>query len=89
MQAAKAAGRTQTYLGAQYRRIAARRGANRAAIAVAHSIVVIAYYMLKRSEDYRDLGSNYFDERQEEQVKKRLTRRLEALGFRVHLEAAV
>jgi transposase len=89
IQAAKAAGRTQTYLGAQYRRIAARRGANRAAVAVAHSIIVIAYYMLKRSEDYRDLGSNYFDERQEEQVKKRLTRRLEALGFRVHLEAAV
>ena len=89
VQAAKAAARTQTYLGAQYRRIAARRGANRAAVAVAHSIIVIAYYMLKRSEDYRDLGSNYFDERQEEQVKKRLTRRLEALGFRVHLEAAV
>jgi transposase len=89
VQAAKAAGRTQTYLGAQYRRIAARRGANRAAVAVAHSIIVIAYYMLKRGEDYRDLGSNYFDERQEEQVKKRLTRRLEALGFRVHLEAAV
>jgi len=85
VQAAKAAGRTQTYLGAQYRRIAARRGANRAAVAVAHSIIVIAYYMLKRSEDYRDLGSNYFDERQEEQVKKRLTRRLEALGFSVHL----
>jgi len=89
VQAAKAAGRTQTYLGAQYRRIAARRGANRAAVAVAHSIIVIAYYMLKRGEDYRDLGCNYFDERQEEQVKKRLTRRLEALGFRVHLEAAV
>jgi len=85
VQAAKAAGRTQTYLGAQYRRIAARRGANRAAVAVAHSIIVIAYHMLKRGEDYRDLGSNYFDERQEEQVKRRLTRRLEALGFSVHL----
>ena len=44
---------------------------------------------LERSEDYHDLGSNYFDERQDEQVKKRLTRRLEALGFRVHLEATV
>ena len=85
VQAAKAAGRTHTYLGAQYRRIAARRGANRAAVAVAHSIIVIAYYMLKRGEDYRDLGGNYFDERQEDQVRKRLTRRLEALGFTVSL----
>jgi hypothetical protein len=54
VQAAKAAARTQTYLGAQYRRIAARRGANRAAVAVAHSIIEIAYYMLKRGKDYRD-----------------------------------
>jgi transposase len=89
VQAAKAAGRTNTYLGAQYRRIAARRGANRAAIAVAHSIVVIAYYLLKRREDYRDLGSNYFDDRQHDQVKKRLMRRLEALGYSVQLEPAV
>ena len=85
VQAAKAAGRTQTYLGAQYRRIAARRGANRAAVAVAHSIIVIAYYMLKRGEDYRDLGGNYFDDRQHDQVKRRLTRRLEALGYSVQL----
>jgi transposase len=88
VQAARAAGRTNTYLGAQYRRIAARRGANRAAIAVAHSIVVIAYYLLKRGEDYRDLGANYFDDRQHDQVKRRLTHRLEALGYSVHLEAA-
>ena len=85
MQAAKAAGRTKTYLGAQYRRIAARRGANRAAVAVAHSIIVIAYHMLKRGEDYRDLGGNYFDERQHDQVKRRLLRRLEALGYSVEL----
>ena len=85
VQAAKAAGRTQTYLGAQYRRIAARRGANRAAVAVAHSIIVIAYYMLKRGEDYRDLGGNYFDDRQHDQVKRRLMRRLEALGYSVLL----
>ena len=85
VQAAKAAGRTQTYLGAQYRRIAARRGANRAAVAVAHSIIVIAYYMLKRGEDYRDLGGNYFDDRQHDQVKRRLMHRLEALGYSVQL----
>jgi len=52
---------------------------------VAHSIIVIAYYMLKRGEDYRDLGGNYFDDRQHDQVKRRLTRRLEALGYSVQL----
>jgi hypothetical protein len=38
---------------------------------VAHSIIVIAYYMLKRAEDYCDLGGNYFDDRQHDHVKKR------------------
>ena len=45
--------------------------------------------MLKRGEDYTDLGANYFDDRQHEQVKKRLMRRLEALGYSVSLEAAI
>jgi transposase len=85
VQAAKAAGKTRTYLGAQYRRIAARRGANRAAVAVAHSIIVIAYHMLTRGEDYHDLGGNYFDDRQRDHVRTRLTHRLEALGYSVHL----
>ena len=88
VEAARAAGRGCTYLGAQYHRIAARRGANSAAVAVAHSILVIVYHMLSDRRDYHDLGGNYFDERHREQVGRRLTRRLEALGYSVSLSPA-
>ncbi|MBS3887127.1 MAG: hypothetical protein KGZ41_03280 [Dethiobacter sp.] len=49
----------QTYLSAQYHRIAARRGSNHVATAVGHSILVIAYQILKNRQPYRDLGANY------------------------------
>jgi len=88
VEAARAAGRGRTYLGAQYHRIAARRGAKRAAVTVAHSILVIVYHMLSDRCDYHDLGGNYFDERHREQVSRRLTRRLEALGYSVSLSPA-
>ena len=81
--AAHAAGRTRTYLGAQYHRLAARRGAKRAAVAVGHSLIVIAYAILARSTTFTDLGVNYFDERDRDQVRRRLTRRLETLGYQV------
>ena len=57
VEATRAAARTKTYLGALYHRLAARRGANRAALAVAHAIVVIAYHLLTRRQPYQDLGS--------------------------------
>ncbi len=86
-EAAHAAARTKhTYLGAQYRRIAARRGRRRAVVAVAHSILVIAYHLLTRGEDYRDLGANYFDELDRQAVERRLVRRLERLGYEVELK---
>jgi len=89
VQAAHAAGRRKDhYLGAQYRRIAARRGKQRAAIAVAHSILVIAYHMLKRGTEYVELGGDYFDKRNEQQVQQRLVKRLEKLGYKVLLEPA-
>ena len=60
VEAARSAARTKnTYLSAQYHRIAARRGANRAAVAVAHTMLVIIYHMLARHETYRDFGANY------------------------------
>jgi len=87
VQAAWAASRTKnTYLSAQYHRLAGRRGKKRAIVAVAHSILVIAYHMLSRHEPYRELGGNYFDERKKESVVNRLTRRLEKLGYSVRLE---
>jgi transposase len=87
VQAAHAAKRKKgCYLGAQYHRLAARRGKKRAIVAVAHSILVIAYHILSRQEPYRELGSNHFDERKRESVVNRLVRRLEKLGYQVALE---
>ena len=90
VEAAQAAGRTkETYLAAQYHRLAARRGAKRAAVAVAHTILVIAYYLLTRHEAYQELGMTYFDERDRQQVERRLVHRLEALGYMVALQPVV
>jgi transposase len=89
VQAAHAAARTKgTYLAAQYRRLAARRGRAKAAVAVAHSILIIAYHVLTQGTDYRDLGGNYFDERDRQGVERRLVHRLEALGYQVSLHPA-
>lgn len=77
----------ETYLAAQYRRLAARRGAKRAAVAVAHSLLIIVYMLLtEQQQGYHDLGSHYFDERDRQAVERRLVRRLEALGYSVSLE---
>lgn len=89
VQSAHTVGRSKdTYLAAQYRRIAARRGKKRAAVAVAHSILVIAYHMLKRGTIYTDLGSDYFERRNEQHIKRQLVKRLENLGYKVALETA-
>ncbi len=88
-EAAQAAGRTRgTYLSAQYHRLAARRGKNRATMAVAHTILTTIYYMLRRGTRYQDLGPNYFDERDRQAAVRRTVHRLERLGYRVTLEAA-
>jgi transposase len=85
---ANVAGRTKgTYLAAQFRRIAARRGKGRAIVAVGHSVLVALYYMLTRHEPYRELGAQYFDEHARDHVQRRLVHRLERLGFVVTLEA--
>lgn len=88
VEAAHAAGRKRnSYLAAQYHRLAARRGKKKAAVAVGHSILVIAYHLLKESNAlYQDLGSHYFDQRDQQAIQRRLVRRLEALGNKVTLE---
>lgn len=89
VQAAHAVSRTKdNYLAAQFRRLAARRGKKRAAIAVAHSILVIAYHMLRDGTEYRDLGGDYFDKRNKEKLQRNLVSRLEGLGLKVMLEPA-
>jgi len=88
-EAGRAAGRTKaTYLGAIYRRIAARRGGNRAAIAVGRHILEIAYHVLRDGVTYEDLGANYYDERKKEAVVRNAVNRLERLGYKVTVEAA-
>src|SRR5260370_13924153 len=59
IQAAHAAGHTQTYLGVQYRRIWARRGRKKAAMAVGHSILIIFYHLLKSVVTYPEKGHVY------------------------------
>jgi transposase len=87
VEAGQAAGRTKhSYLGAQFRRLVARRGKKRAALAVGHSILVIAYHLLTRQTTYEELGVHYFDERNRAAVEHRLVRRLQGLGYKVTLQ---
>jgi len=85
--AANAASHTRnTYLSAQYQRLAARRGKKKAIVAVEHSILIIAYHMIQRRKPYQELGSDYFDKRRPEATAQRLVKRLEHLGFQVSLQ---
>lgn len=85
-QAAWAASRTKnTYLAALYRRMIARRGKKRTIVAVAHTMLVIAYTLLKRQCVYHDLGADYFDQLDRRGLQRRLVNRLASLGFQVTL----
>jgi hypothetical protein len=90
IEAARGAARTKdTYLGAQYHRLAARRGPNKASVAVAHSMVVAAWHMLTTGETYRELGADYFIRRHDPQRQaRRLAHQLEQLGYRVTVTPA-
>ena len=85
---ALAAARTRnTYLKAQYLRLRRRRGEKKAVIAVAHSLLVIAYHVLKENRPYQELGDDWFLRRDNPTaLARRLARQLEALGHRVTLE---
>ena len=78
----------QTYLAAQYAQIASRRGKKRAAMAVAHSMLVSAYYMLERDEPYREVGNDWFDQRHADAHTRRLVAQLKRLGHTVVLDPA-
>ena len=87
-QAAHAVTHTKdNYLAAQARHLTSRRGKKRAIMAVAHSILVIAYHLIQDQEPYHDLGGNYFDERSPEATAKRLVKRLERMGYQVSLQS--
>ena len=89
-EAAVAAGKTDTFLGERYRRIARRRGKKRAIVAVGRSILVIIFHLLSDPDTrFHDLGSDFYDNRIGPERKKRNhVRQLEALGYTVTLQPA-
>lgn len=76
----------KNYLAAQHARLTKRRGAGRAQVAVAHSILVCAYHMLKNDEPYKDLGADWLARRNQEAHTRRLVAQLERLGHTVVIE---
>jgi hypothetical protein len=87
IESAHAASHTKgTYLAVQYARIARRRGANKAAVAVANSMLFTVWHLLTTGAFYIDPGADYFERRNDPAVEaRRLARRIEALGFDVNL----
>ena len=75
-----------TYLAAQYWRLARRIGKKKAAMAVGHSILVIAWHLLANDCDYQDLGGDFFVRRDADRARQRAVAQLQALGYRVTLE---
>jgi transposase len=87
VQVAWAASHTKrTYFAAQYRRLAGRRGKKRALVALAHTILVVVYYVLKRGKTYEELGADYLDRHDKDRLMASLVRRLERMGHKVTLE---
>jgi transposase len=86
-QCAWAAAHTRdTYLSAQFWRLARRIGKKKAAVAVAHSILVICWHLLTDDRDYDDLGGDYFTRRNTDRQRDRLLKQLTALGYYATLE---
>lgn len=77
-----------TYLRSQYYRLKARRGAKKAVVAVAASILTSAYHLLSTGCFYEDLGASYFDRRDRTRAVRRLVHRLNTLGYEVQLQQA-
>jgi transposase len=89
VQAAWAAARKNgSYLRAQFLRLKARRGAMKAIVAVAASMLTAAYHILRTGQAYRDLGDAYFDTRDRARIARRLIRRLHDLGLEVQIRPA-
>ena len=89
LECAWAAARTRnTYLSAQYWRLSRKIGKKKAAAAVGHSILVVAWHLLSYDCDYEDLGGDYFAQRDIDRTRQRALSQLEALGYRVVLEPA-
>ncbi len=89
VQAAWAAARKRDcHLRAWYYRLSNRRGAQRAAVGVARTVLQIAYHLIKDGTTYEELGHDYFDQVNRERTRRRLVQRLETLGFAVDVRDA-
>jgi transposase len=87
VEAANAASRKNgSYLKEKFHRLKVRRGYKRAAVAIAHKILIAVYHVLSTHSAYRDLGPHYLDQRSQKQTTSLLVRRLERLGYNVHIE---
>jgi transposase len=75
-------------LSAQFHRIARRRGKQKAVVAVAHSVLIILYHMLREGKPYSDLGPDYFEKLEATRIERFHVRRLEQLGYTVTLTPA-
>lgn len=89
VEAALANRNTKTYFASQYKRIAARRGKKRAAIAVAHSMLIVVYHMISKRQPYQELGQDHFDKLNSQYRAKKLINQLESLGYTVTKEQAI
>jgi transposase len=76
------------YLSAQFKRLAARRGVKRAVMAVAHTMLIIGYHMLKTGKPYHELGGDYLEQINKDQLQRYFVKRLQRLGLTVTVEAA-
>jgi hypothetical protein len=74
------------YLSAQFKRLAARRGVKRAVMAVAHTMLIIGYHMLKTGRSYYELGGDYLERINKDQLRRYYVKRLQRLGLQVTVE---
>jgi transposase len=74
------------YLSAQFKRLAVRRGMKRAVMAVAHTMLIIGYHMLKTGQGYYELGGDYLERINKDQLQRYYTKRLQRLGLKVTVE---
>jgi transposase len=74
------------YWAAQCKRLAAPRGGKRAALAVAHSILIIGYHLLTTGRSYQELGGNHLEQIQKDQLQRYYVKRLQKLGLHVSVE---
>lgn len=83
-----AAKKKDSYFCAQYARISAHRGKKRASVAVAHSLLIAIYHVLKNKTEFRDLGNNYYNQFNKERKANSMVKKLMLLGYTVTLESA-